>query len=87
MNLYLIKRDKEEHEAGAYYDQHAGFVIAAETANRAREIASRHAGCEGKETWLHTFDGNYYTPMASIALLASSVSMPECVVLADYRAG
>tara|TARA_R110000765_G_scaffold256408_1_gene356855 strand:- start:63 stop:329 length:267 start_codon:yes stop_codon:yes gene_type:complete len=85
MNLFCIKRTDEID-----YDEFAGFVIAAETEERAREIAAERAfgiGAEGKEIWLNTFDGNYYTPISQIEMLASDVSLPEGVVLADYMAG
>jgi hypothetical protein len=77
MNLFCIKRKGEID-----YDEFAGFVIAAETEARAREIAAGRAsgiGAEGKAIWL--------TPISRIELLASDVSLPEGVVLADYRAG
>jgi len=89
MNLYLIKRTDEID-----YDEFAGFVIAAEGEKQAREIAAERDngfpscfGSKGKDIWLDTFDGNYYTPMVLIKMLASDVSLPEGVILSDYRAG
>jgi len=86
MKLFCIKRaDKYVN-----YDEFAGFVIAAETEERAREIAADRStgiGAEGKGIWLRTFDGNYYNPISRIELLASDVSLPEGVVLASYRHG
>jgi len=82
MNLYLIKRTDEID-----YDEYAGFVIAAEGEKQAREIAAKRSFCEGKDIWLDTFDGNYYTPMVLIKMLASDVSLPEGIVLSDYKAG
>ena len=82
MNLYLIVRT-----GPIDYDEYGGFVIAAEGEKQVREIAAGLCYREEKEIWLRTFDGNYYTPIPRIELLASDVSLPEGVVLSDYRAG
>lgn len=86
MNLFCIKRANEDVD----YDEYAGFVIAAETEWLARNIAADRSSGEGREIWLRTWascGGNYYETISQIELLASDVSLPEGVVLADYRAG
>ena len=87
MNLYLIERFHVDDCPD--YDEFAGFVIAAETEWVARRIAADRSSGEGREIWLGFApdDGNYYKPVSSIKLIASDVSLPEGVVLADYRAG
>ena len=80
MNLYLIKRFHEDDSLG--YDEFAGFVIAAETEWVARRIAADRSAMEGREIWL-----SICGPVSSIELIASDVSLPEGMVLADYRAG
>lgn len=44
--LFLLTREDFD------YDEAAGFVVRAESEDKAREIAARHAGDEGKQVWL-----------------------------------
>ncbi len=60
------------------YDMNHGFVIAAETEQRAREIAADCAVDEGREAWL---DSKY----SDCSILTAGDS--EGVIIADFHAG
>lgn len=78
MKLFLIKRPEAKVAYG--HDEVAGFVIRADTAKRARELAAAQCGDEGKEAWL-------FATVSSSHLLALDVSGREGVILRDFRAG
>ena len=70
-NIYLLERI-----GGTDYDEAAGFVVVAESADAARQQAAEQAGNEGDATWL--------TPSRSTCEV---VSLSPGVVLRDFRAG
>ena len=72
MNLYRLVR-----EGGAYYDEVGGFVIAAKSGIRAREIARANAMDEGKDVW----------DTVQCELIGTTVIFEEDVILRDFRAG
>lgn len=60
------------------YDCAHGFIVVAETERRARELASKEAGDEGKKAWLNPKWSNCYELKAFDF---------EGVVMRDFHAG
>ena len=77
MKLYLLERNAFQ-PAMVIYDCNNGFVIRADTEQRAREIASQQQGDEGRSTWLDP-------KLSSCREL--SADGPEQVVIRDFNAG
>jgi hypothetical protein len=63
---------------GSIYDVAFGFVIMAETKERARILASRTCGDEGKEPWLDS-------KLSSCKEV--KLGKTERIILRDYNAG
>lgn len=58
MKLWLIRPREglqgKDDPWGCWYDKAFGFVVRAETEERARELAAKEKGDEGKEAWLNS---------------------------------
>lgn len=76
MKLYLIKRTDNERP---HYDESIGFVIRAESADAALEIAYKNAGDEGEDFWCHD------NPRVHIEEL--TIEGPTKLILHDFNAG
>lgn len=73
MKLYLLKRIGHVR-----YDENAGFVIRAETEQRARTLASMESADEGAECWLN--------PEKSTCS-EIEVEGSEEIIITDFNAG
>ena len=76
MNIYLLKRKADR----AGYDVANGFVVRANTAKKARLLASREAGDEGDIKWIRP----KYSSLECIGECSST--MNEAVILRDFNA-
>ena len=74
-NLYLLTR----RDSNITYDAADGFVVRARSLQVARRLASKQAGDEGASYWL--------SPLVEWALIGSSQSDREEVILRDFHAG
>jgi len=76
LSLWRITRDS----ANVDDDENAGFVIAAETEDRVREIASKRASDEGPAVWLASMTA-FVTRIGEAA-----PGIPEGIILIDFNA-
>lgn len=77
LKFYLLKRNEGDH---IYYDEAAGFVVAATSPLHARQIAADSAGDEGEGTWLDE-------QRSTCEQLQPSQFPSPGVVLRDFHAG
>lgn len=72
MKLWLLRRRM------GWYDEAHGFVVAANTARQARQVAAKGHGDEGADVWLDP---------AYVSCSAIRLGVTPRVILSDYKAG
>jgi hypothetical protein len=79
MKLWLLKPiDPNVAWADNLWDVSVGFVIRAETEDRARALAAEHCGDEGSGVWIDPLE----TKCGELL-----IDGPEHVILQDFKAG
>ena len=72
MNLYLIERDEGD------FDEVLGFVIRANSFQKARKMAAEACGDEGRAVW-------YNQVSAKATKVATNVGGKHEILLTDYK--